>query len=67
MRLATKGAERTSMENLKDILILMYRRIRYGEPIMAPDDFKEDLSDIDPLGRRYSILDRCARKLGLID
>lgn len=55
------------MKDLKDVLILMYRRIRYGEPIMAPDDFRENLSDIDPLNRQYSILDRCARKLGLID
>lgn len=55
------------MEDLKDILILMYRRIRYGEPIMIPDDFKEDHIDANFLNYQYSFSDRCAKKLGLID
>ena len=66
-RLDAKDTERTLMEDLKDILILMYRRIRYGEPIMIPDDFKEDHIDANFLNYQYSFLDRCAKKLGLID
>ena len=34
---------------------------------MIPDDFKEDHIDANFLNYQYSFLDRCAKKLGLID